>query len=34
MQTLADELAVMLQGNKDAQTAIADVQAAWESILG
>lgn len=34
MQTLADELAVMLQGNKDAATAMADARAAWEGILG
>ncbi len=34
MQVLADELALMLQGNKDAATAIADTQAAWVTILG
>ena len=34
MQALADELALMLQGNKDAATAMADAQAAWEGILG
>lgn len=33
MQTLADELALMVQGNKDAETALADVQSAWEGIL-
>ncbi len=33
MQALADELALMLQGNKDAPTAMADAQAAWEGIL-
>jgi multiple sugar transport system substrate-binding protein len=34
MQALADELALMLQGNKDAATAMADAQAAWVGILG
>jgi multiple sugar transport system substrate-binding protein len=34
MQVLADELALMLQGNKDAATAIGDTQAAWVQILG
>ena len=34
MQRLADELALMLQGNKDAETAIGDAQAGWEEILG
>ena len=34
MQVLADELALMLQGNKDAPTAMADTQAAWVGILG
>ena len=33
MQALADELALMLQGNKDAKTAIADAQAAWVATL-
>ena len=33
MQALADELALMLQGAKDAKTATADAQAAWEQIL-
>jgi multiple sugar transport system substrate-binding protein len=33
MQALADELALMLQGNKDAATALADAQVAWVSIL-
>lgn len=34
MQALADELALMLQGNKDAATAIGDAQASWLQILG
>jgi len=34
MQALADELALMLNGEKDAATAMADAQAAWEGILG
>ena len=33
MQALADELALMLQGTKDAKTATSDAQAAWEQIL-
>lgn len=33
MQTLSDELALMLQGQKDAATALADTQTAWEQIL-
>jgi len=34
MTALSDELALMLQGNQDAETTMGNVQAAWTQILG
>ena len=34
MQSLTDELGLMMAGDKTAEQAMADAQASWEDILG